>query len=198
MSYTKELELMISKKYLMNSYKLFWLKAIFVVSKKDYQVVSFKELGAWMIAYSWKHTVFDNKVLGYWDRLFEANCTVLEQLDLFASNTPNEVYQSVIAANNKEVNKEIKKILKYVPYRLLSYRWNEYLNGMKDSLRNASIKNFSQGEAGVFYSIFDDYISIDPNWSKYIEEHQKELLKWIDVKIDEFISANSRQRDESW
>lgn len=52
LDYNQELEEMISNKNLMNSYKLYFLKALIINISKDKRVFSFYEMACWMGAYS--------------------------------------------------------------------------------------------------------------------------------------------------
>lgn len=192
MDYRVELQEMISKKNLMNSYKLYFLKTILANVSTAQSTFTFDQMARWMVAYSFADVCRLKKRIRPLDRLFDVAVLVIEEEDLMESSSVNKVFSTLEKTSNSKICKELRSLCYYVPYRLLAYRWQDELRGRTDSEKNLLIEQISQSDDRNMYSIFTisksvREIEIREKWINYIMNNRESLLLWIDQEIKKFV-----------
>ena len=190
--FQSELNEMVSLKNLMNSYKLYFLKAIIVNASNDKKVFTFYEMACWMCAYSFSDVCSVGKRLRPLDKLYDAAVLTIEKENLMEASKISEVYDAVYYTEDANLHRTIASLCNYVPYRLLAYLWPDELKGKTDREKNQIIEELSRGEKKCVYAIFSvlhrtNSIEINPEWIVYITNNREELIPWINKKIDDFI-----------
>lgn len=192
LDFDKELNEMIANKNLMNSYKLYFLKALIVNTSNDKREFDFYEMACWMCAYSFSDVCALGKRIRPLDKLYDAAVLVIEKNDLLESSKISEVYDAVANTTDKELKRLINSLCDYVPYRLLAYLWQQELKGKTDRQKNQIIEELSRGDRKSIYSIFSisvrkKSIEVNSEWTTFITNSRKRLIPWIDEKIDLFV-----------
>lgn len=187
-----ELKAMVAEKNLMNSYKLYFLKAILMNASRDRTVFDFYEMACWMCAYAFKDACLARRRLRPLDKLYDAVVLSIEKEDLMESSSVAEVFDSVYHTQNMELRKLVASLCNYVPYRLLSYLWSIELRGKNDKQKNQIIEELSRGESRSVYSIYSiekkrERIEMNSDWVGYITDNRNQLITWINKKIDTFV-----------
>lgn len=190
--FDKELNEMIANKNLMNSYKLYFLKALIVNTSNDKREFDFYEMACWMCAYSFSDVCALGKRIRPLDKLFDAAVLVIEKEDLMEASKVSEVYDAVASTKDKELKQLVASLCDYVPYRLLAYLWQQELKGKTDGQKNQIIEEMSRSDEKSVYSIYSislhkKSIEINPEWATFIANSRKRLILWIDEKIDIFV-----------
>lgn len=190
--FNAELDEMTDGKNLMNSYKLYFLKAIIVNASNDKREFSFYEMACWMCAYSFSDVCVLGGRIRPLDKLYDAAVLVIEKEDLMESSKIVEVYDAVSNTENKELIRLMKSLCNYVPYRLLAYMWPQELRGKTDGQKNQVIEALSRSEKRCIYSIFSisqdkKSIEMNLNWVSFIIINRKRLIVWIEQKINAFV-----------
>lgn len=190
--FDKELNEMIANKNLMNSYKLYFLKALIVNTSNDKREFDFYEMACWMCAYSFSDVCALGKRIRPLDKLFDAAVLVIEKEDLMEASKVSEVYDAVASTKDKELKQLVTSLCDYVPYRLLAYLWQQELKGKTDGQKNQIIEELSRSEEKSVYSIFSislhkKSIEVNQEWAIFITNNRKRLVSWIDEKIDIFV-----------
>lgn len=190
--YRAELQEMVCRKNLLNSYKLYFLKAILVNTSLHKKEFSFSQMSCWMVAYSFNDVCRLKHRIRYLDKLFDVAVLAIEEEDLMESSSVAEVYMTLEKTTNTKLKKELKELCNYVPFRLLSYLWQTELKGKTDREKNRLIEQFSQSDDRNMYSIFtisksQKEIEIRRVWIDFIIDNREELLKWIDQEISNFV-----------
>lgn len=190
--YDKELNEMIANKNLMNSYKLYFLKALIVNTSNDKREFDFYEMACWMCAYSFSDVCALGKRIRPLDKLFDAAVLVIEKEELMEASKVSEVYDAVASTKDKELKQLVTSLCDYVPYRLLAYLWQQELKGKTDGQKNQIIEEMSRSDEKSVYSIFSiashkKSIEVNPEWAIFIVNSRKRLIPWIDEKIDIFV-----------
>lgn len=190
--YRAELQEMVCKKNLMNSYKLYFLKAILVNTSPIQRVFSFKQMACWMVAYSFDDTCRLKKRIRPLDKLFDVAVLAIEEEDLMESSSIAKVCLTLEKTTNSKIRKELRSLCYYVPYRLLAYLWQSELKGKTDREKNLLIEQLSQSDDRNMYSIFtvsktQKEIEVREEWINYIINNREVLLKWIDQEIKNFV-----------
>lgn len=190
--YNYELEEMTSGKNLMNSYKLYFLKALIVNTSIHNKKFDFYQMACWMCAYSFTDVCKLGSRIRPLDKLFDVAVLAIETEDLMQSSKISEVLDAISVTTNKNLKNELKALCNYVPYRLLAYLWPTELNGKTDRQKNQLIEEYSRNELRCMYSIYsisqkDKVIEINNDWVEYITANRQRLIVWIDKKIEDFI-----------
>lgn len=191
MDYFNELSSMISSKRLMNSYKLYFLKSIISNITKEVDRFELFDLACWMCAFSFSDSCRLGRRIRPLDKLFDISNLIISKTDILESSTPNQIYITIINNLDIELKSSIKELVEYVPYRLISYFWEDELRGIKDSAKNKSIEAYSRGIGNHLYMIKnynnEKYIVINPNWKNYIVSNQDYLMRFINNEIGTFL-----------
>lgn len=190
--YRAELQEMVCKKNLMNSYKLYFLKVILVNTSPNQRVFSFNQMACWMVAYSFDDVCRLQKRIRPLDKLYDVAAIAIEEEDLMESSSVAKVCLTLEETKNTKLQKELRSLCYYVPYRLLAYRWQGELKGKTDREKNLLIEQLSQSDDRNMYSIFTvsksrKEIEIREEWINYIINNRELLLKWIDQEIKNFV-----------
>ena len=190
--YRTELQEMVCKKNLMNSYKLYFLKAILVNTSPDQREFSFNQMACWMVAYSFDDVCRLKKRIRPLDKLYDVAVIAIEEDDLMESSSVAKVCVTLEETKNRKLRNELRSLCYYVPYRLLAYRWQVELKGKTDREKNLLIEQLSQSDDRNMYSIFTisksrKEIEIREEWINYIINNRELLLKWIDQEIKNFV-----------
>lgn len=190
--FDKELNEMIANKNLMNSYKLYFLKALIINTSNCKREFGFYEMACWMCAYSFSDVCALGGRIRPLDKLYDAAVLVIEKEDLMESSKISEVYDAVENTKDKELKRLITSLCDYVPYRLLAYLWQQELKGKTDGQKNQIIEELSRNDEKSIYSIFlislhKKSIEVNPEWATFISNNRKRLIPWIDEKIDVFV-----------
>lgn len=190
--FDKELNEMIANKNLMNSYKLYFLKALIINTSNCKREFGFYEMACWMCAYSFSDVCTLGGRIRPLDKLYDAAVLVIEKEDLMESSKISEVYDAVENTKDKELKRLITSLCDYVPYRLLAYLWQQELKGKTDGQKNQMIEELSRNDEKSIYSIFSislhkKSIEVNPEWATFISNSRKRLIPWIDEKIDVFV-----------
>ena len=197
MNYNEELEKMVAPQNLMNSYKLYFLKALLNNVSTERNTFSFYELACWMVAFSFSDVCALQHRIRPLDRLYDVSIMTIELENIMESSRPIEVYETLINTNHKSLRKEVLALCNYVPYRLLAYLWMNELKGKTDKQKNIIIQEWSGSENGNIYSISSNSdgkktISVFRDWVLFISANRHELLLWIDSKIISFVWKEQR------
>lgn len=187
-----ELEEMIARKNLMNSYKLYFLKTLIVHASSSKMRFSFYEMACWMCAYSFVDVCELGTRIRPLDRLYDVACLLIEREGLLESSKVSEVYKTAISTKSKQISNAIESLCNYVPYRLLAYMWPGELKGKTDKQKNEIIEELAQSENRCIYSIVyiiqnQKGIEINSDWITFFSINRERLVSWIDRKIDIFV-----------
>lgn len=190
--FDKELKEMIANKNLMNSYKLYFLKALIVNVSRDKNVFDFYEMACWMCAYSFSDVCSLGKRIRPLDKLYDAAVLIIEKEGLMESSDISEVYDAVANTKDKELRRLVASLCNYVPYRLLACLWQQELKSKTDRQKNQIIEELSRSDPMSVYSIFSislrkKRIEVNSEWISFITNRRKRLILWIDEKIDLFV-----------
>ncbi|MCI8664741.1 MAG: hypothetical protein HFG97_13730 [Dorea sp.] len=183
---------MAADRNLMNSYKLYFLKALLINVSNHKREFGFYEIACWMCAYSFAGVCVLGRRIRSLDKLYDAAVLAIEKENLMQSSRIAEVYHAVSETGNKELRALITSLCNYVPYRLLAYLWLQELKGKTDKQKNIMIEELSRSESRCLYAIFSisqsrKRIEVNPEWASFITVNRERLLGWIDERIDCFV-----------
>ena len=190
--YQTELQKMVADDNLMNSYKLFMLKALLSNCSPEKSEFSFYELACWMIAYSFSTVCRLGKRIRHFDKLYDMAILLINEEDILMSSKVYDIYETALFSKSSLVRRSILSLTNYVPYRSLAYKWYEELKGKTDAEKNNLIVEFSNIDDDSFYRIIrvgkERSIVVNEKWADYIKLNRTTLLQWIDDKTNQFIN----------
>jgi len=180
----------LSNKYLMNSYKLYWLAGIIEEIKTGHDVISFRKIVGWMVAKSWYSLLRFKLNLGYLDRLDILVKYVFSISNLKETAQEEEIVSFIENCRDLELNRKITHFYSYVPNRLLSPFYAAELKEIPEKLRSNKIIELSS-QKPAFYSISDEQIHINQKWMDYISSNLPIVEGWILSKLVMFLQKRN-------
>ncbi len=161
-----------------NSYKFYWFLSILQIlkSRPSNSVINMQEIAVLMISNVWYPINYYRLSFGKQDQLANVVANLKTLLNI-QSNTKKQALIPLIQAqlSEKEVEKVVKSILTYVPYRFLSPWFANELRGKKDGLKNGLIADFAQKhfhtERPSLYRFSKQTIEIQAFWLAYLQKH---------------------------
>ena len=180
----------LSNKYLMNSYKLYWLAGIIEEIKAGNDVISFRKIVGWMVAKSWYSLLRFKLNLGYQDRLYVLVQYVFRISNLKETAKEEEIVSFIENSRDIELNRKITHFYSYVPNRLLSPFYASELKEIPEKSRSAYIVELSR-KTPAFYKITDEHIHINNKWMDYISSNLPIIEGWIPSKLVMFLQKRN-------
>ena len=180
-------------KMLTNSYKLYWFFAIFEEIKKGKERITFQKIVHRMIAKSWYSIIEYRLNFGLKDQLSEIVNYIYFKYSFDKNIKEEKLIEELLKINDLKLNKKIKLLFDYVPYRLLRPFFPE-LRGISDGKINKLIVELSNKNNNAIYKIneIEKEIIIHENWFKYIYENQTIIEGWIISKLTFFLQTRNR------
>lgn len=162
------------------SYKPLWLMGILEEVKKGNQKISFKTIGCHMVSKVWYPILHCKLSFGYQDSLPRIVTSLSEKLALRPDEKVSQIFNTLMAMEEKELLKEIKVLFDMVPYRLLSPFYT-----VKGSNFNKTIKEMTAKDATAFYQFIEDgkTILIGEAWFEYMRSNQVIIEAWIEYSM---------------
>lgn len=180
----------LNNKYLMNSYKLYWLAGIIEEIKKGNEIISFRKIVGWMVAKSWYSLLKFKLNLGVKDRLYVLVHYVYQISNLKETAKQEEIISFIEHSNDIELEKKIHHFYSYVPNRLLSPFYASELKEISENLRSNHIIELSNKQP-TFYKIRDEHIYINQKWMDYITNNLPIIEGWILSKLVLFLQKRN-------
>lgn len=180
----------ISNRYLMNSYKLYWLAGIIEEIKTGKDIITFKRLVCRMVAKSWYSLLKFKLNFGIQDRLYVLVQFIYKISGLKDTATPENIIAFIKESKNEELDRKIRHFFDFVPNRLLSPFYVEELKLIPERHRNNFLIQQSQDNPR-FYKIIDEKIIILPEWFDYIYQNQLIIEGWLNLKLISFLQKRN-------
>ena len=176
---------------LSSSYKIFWFFGIYEEIIKGNKYISFRKLVCRMIVGAWYPVTQYKLSLGIQDRLYDLVILIHEKYNIPCEINKNKLLELIENIEDVEVEKRIKTLHDYVPYRLLTPFFTRELaivkgdfkkNGIK---RNKFIAELTNLDERAIYKIDVDnkIIEINDSWYKYISANQAIIYGWMHYNL---------------
>lgn len=188
-------------KNLTNSYKLYWLRAIFDEVLTGACELTFEHIAACMVAQAWYPVNYFRLSLGLQDQL--ASC--IDYLRATTALTPDASRQEILAtiehSPDAQLHTRVLALTRYVPYRLIKPIYDDELALVRgaavrwrDALVNPAIMrcNVAQPELAPYTISPDEMrLTINPAWAQYFKENQTIIRGWLDAKLIGYLQARN-------
>ncbi|HAR84672.1 MAG TPA: HNH endonuclease [Clostridium sp.] len=176
---------------LSSSYKIFWFFGIYEEIIKGNKYISFRKLVCRMIVGAWYPVTQYKLSLGIQDRLFDLVILIHEKYNIPCDMNKNKLLEVIENIEDVEVEKRIKTLHDYVPYRLLTPFFAKELALTKDIFkkndyeRNKFIARLTKEDERAIYKIDVDnkVIEINDSWYKYIRANQTIICGWMHYNL---------------
>jgi hypothetical protein len=180
----------ISNKYLMNSYKLYWLAGIIEEVKIGNRRIHFKRIVSRMIIRSWYSLLKFRLHFGYQDRLYVLVQYVHQISSLKDTASNATIMEFLKTVEEVRLDRLIRNFYSFVPYRFLSPFYYNELRNVPEKQRNNTLAKLSNSNP-KFYSINDEYIELLDEWFKYIYDNQVIIEGWLNLRLVTFLQKRN-------
>lgn len=176
---------------LSSSYKIFWFFGIFKEILNGNKNITFRRLVCRMIIGAWYPVTQYKLNLGIQDRLYDLVLLIHRRYNIPCDEKEEKLLDFLENINDVEVERCIKSLHEYVPYRLLSPFYSRELAatrdifGKNDSKRHKFIADLTKANDRAIYRIDVDNKSIEINdyWYRYIRINQNIIYGWMHYKL---------------
>lgn len=176
---------------LSSSYKIFWFFGIYKEIIRGNKYMSFRRLVCRMIASAWYPVTQYKLNLGIQDRLYDLVILIQDKYNIACDEKEDKLLDFLENIEDIEVEKRIKSLHEYVPYRLLTPFFSKELAevneifGKNDSKRHKFIAELTKQYDRAIYRIDDDnkMIEVNDSWYKYIRDNQTIVSGWMHYKL---------------
>jgi len=168
------------------SYKFLFFYALINKIQADNNKILLQELGNDMLALAWYPYKFFNLSFGMQDQ----TATILDKLDFSlegkkaGTSAGENALRSALVEQQDDIDS--KKLLRYVPYRLLKVFFEPELRGKADQRKNSLITRLSEeffDDKKPFYRIYESdghiYLEFHPSWRRYFTENFTIITGWF-------------------
>lgn len=169
-----------------NSYKIYWFLGLFKEITLKNNIISFRRVILRMVTEAWYSVTQYNLLLGFSDNLYNLVKLIHKKYDVDVNMTETNLINFLENINDIEVEKYIKDLMKYVPYRLLTpFYLLELSKIKKDYLINKAVVELTQIDNRSIYKIDDEnkIIIINKQWFDFIYNNQNLVYGWINYKL---------------
>ena len=184
---------MLDPKYLTNSYKLYWLIAIFEEIKNQNKHIGFKRLVIRMVAESWYSLINYKLNLGVQDSLYDLVLFLHNKYGIESTVRKDKLISFLEVINDDVFKEKISSFYQFVPYRMLTPFFSHKLVGVNDYKKNKKIIEYSNQDPFCFYKIDNNEKSIIINecWYNYILQNRIIVNGWLKYKLTNFLQRRN-------
>ncbi len=176
---------------LSSSYKIFWFFGIFKEILNEKKNITFRRLVCRMIIGAWYPVTQYKLNLGIQDRLYDLVLLIHRRYNIPRDEKEEKLLEFLESINDVEVERCIKSLHEYVPYRLLSPFYSRELTKTRDILKknggktNKYIASLTKLDNRAIYRIDVDNksIKINDSWYRYIRINQNIIYGWMHYKL---------------
>lgn len=169
------LELLLSYKYIDNSYKIFWFKAILVRALNNEKKITMHDLATEMVLGAWDLVVNKQITFGRLDKLHRT----IEEIEMLY-HVPNDISSSdlrklVETIKDKVILDLMAELYEDTPYLFLEPLYEQKLKGKSHSKRKPIICELATADPASLYKIETASIVLNSDWIAYMKRNQKQI-----------------------
>lgn len=184
---------------LSSSYKIFWFFGIYKEIIIGNKYMGFKRLVCRMIASAWYPVTQYKLNLGIQDRIYDLVILIHEKYNIPCDEREDKFLDFLENLRDMEVEKRIKNLYGYVPYRLLTPFYSKELSEVRKNFgKNASqthkfIAKLSKEDSRGIYKIDmeNKLIEVNDSWYKYIRDNQIIIAGWMNFKLISYLQKKN-------
>ena len=195
------LEMALDFKNFSTSYKALWFNSIFEEVIKGNKEIEIKKIISKMVAYAWYPAIYYKLSLGFQDQMGKIAHYVHENLGVNREERVDKIEYYVFSSNDKELNKMLNNISRYVPYRLIRPFFEENIR-IREKILNRKLTDMEINKLIAELSMKDDeapykidverkVILVNDNWCEYLIRNQAIIQGWIKYKITYYLQMKN-------
>ena len=195
------LEMALDFKNFSTSYKALWFNSIFEEVIKGNKEIEIKKIISKMVSYAWYPAIYYKLSLGFQDQMGKIAHYVHENLGVSREERADKIEYYVFSSNDKELNKMLNNISKYVPYRLIRPFFEEKIK-LREKLLNRKLTDLEINRMIADLSIVDDealykidvarkVVLVNDKWCEYLVRNQAIIQGWIKYKITYYLQMKN-------
>lgn len=164
-----------------NSYKYYWFLALLEAVKNGMEDPSLQLLSAEMLAQVWYPVHMFRLHFGRQDQLSQLAHQLMAKTELTARSSREEVRDRALtlAVQDKDFDRALKKLQRFVPQRFLTPWFRTELRGLPDHHRDRriqelSLAHFSESHPPLYRFEFHAHyagVVVHPDWANYLYNH---------------------------
>lgn len=188
-------------KNLSSSYKLFWLKGIFLEVIKGRRVLEYKRIVARMIAAAWYPVVYYRLNLGYNDQLASAVLYLYEKQYIPREAKEDYIVEVICSGTDQKLLKMIRDFTNLVPYRLIRPFYHreieaqkKYDTGFYDGQINGFIEQCNKNDQNNALYIMDrenNTLTVSEKWAAYMTTNAAVVEGWLNYRIIKYVQQRN-------
>lgn len=171
------LELLLSYKYIDNSYKLFWFKSLFYKSLNGAKKITLTDLAIEMILGAWDLVAVKNITFGRLDKLHRT-IEEIESLYHVSPDISKEDLRILIEnIKDKDILALIEDLYEDTPYQFVEPLYMQKLKGASYNKKKNLIIECTLSDPFALYQIdsVSHCIVLNNEWITYMKRHQKQI-----------------------
>lgn len=169
------LELLLSYKYIDNSYKIFWFKGIVNKAIKDEKKISMHDLTVEMVLGAWDLVARKQITFGRLDKLHRTIEEIESLYHVSEDISESDLRKLVETITDKDILDLYEELYEDTPYLFLEPMYEQKLKGKSHSKRKPIIAELAAADPIALYTIEDNTIILNNDWVTYIKRNQKQI-----------------------
>ncbi|MGL5069604.1 MAG: HNH endonuclease domain-containing protein [Sarcina sp.] len=177
---------------LTTSYKILWFKGVLEEVTQGNREITFEDITVRMIVNSWFPIVQYKLSFGASDQMKVVLNNLIEEFNIPLDIKKDKLLK-LLKDNKFNLRKEVDRLCKYVPYRLLSPFYKDKINGT-DYEKQKQMAVLNDEEKYPLYKIDlknKTIKIIDDEWFVYLYSNQKILKDWVSYKYINFVQRRN-------
>lgn len=171
------LELLLSYKYIDNSYKIFWFKSLFYKALDGAKKISLNDLAIEMILGAWDLVAIKKITFGRLDKLHRT----IEEIESLYHVSPDiskeDLRKLIETIKDKDILSLIEDLYEDTPYQFVEPLYTQKLKGKSHNKKKDIISEFTVSDPIALYQIdsASHCIILNNEWIAYMKRHQKQI-----------------------
>lgn len=169
------LELLLSYKYIDNSYKIFWFKGILTKALKGEKKITMHDLTVEMILGAWDLVARKKITFGRLDKLHRTIEEIEALYHVSEDISESDLRKLVETIKDKDILDLYEELYEDTPYLFLEPMYEQKLKGKSHSKRKPIITELAAADPIALYKIESNSISLNGEWVTYMKRNQKQI-----------------------
>ena len=169
------LELLLSYKYIDNSYKIFWFKGIVTKALEGQQKISMHDLSVEMVLGAWDLVVHKQITFGRLDKLHRTIEEIESLYHVSEDMAEKDLRTLVETIDDKDILSLYEELYEDTPYLFLEPLYEQKLKGKSHSKRKTMIAELTACDPIALYTFDQHNIILNKDWMTYIQRHNKQI-----------------------
>lgn len=169
------LELLLSYKYIDNSYKIFWFKGILAKALKGEKKITMHDLAVEMVLGAWDLVTRKKITFGRLDKLHRTIEEIEALYHVSEEISDADLRKLVETIKDKDILDLYEELYEDTPYLFLEPLYEQKLKGKSHNKRKPIIQELASADPIALYKIEADSILLNGEWIAYMKRNQKQI-----------------------